>query len=365
MLKIATFNLENLFVRPSAMNQTDDSIGKSAIEDHAIANSIIDKEIYSPTDKATLIELCKKYKWHYMSLPKSSYIILQKIRGQLFKKSQSGVLSVIADGRADWVGWFDLRKEDVSWKATYNTGRVIKEVNPDILITVEIENRPTLEKFNEQVLKAQFNLDYKYYMAIDGNDERGIDLGILSKYPIDQIRSHVDDLNANGSKTFSRDCPEYDVILPNNQRIVIIPNHFKSKRNGDDQASKDRRTLQAKKALDIAKNALERSNYILIGGDLNDTPDSDPIKELLKDGFVDVMDHNTYPTDRPGTYNTGLATSKIDYLIMSPDLRRNLTETGIERRGSYHPNTWEPFDTVTKASEEASDHHLVWATFNL
>jgi hypothetical protein len=33
--------------------------------------------------------------------------------------------------------------------------------------------------------------------------------------------------------------------------------------------------------------------------------------------------------------------------------------------GSYHPSTWTPFDTVTKASDEASDHHLVWADLDL
>jgi exonuclease III len=111
--------------------------------------------------------------------------------------------------------------------------------------------------------------------------------------------------------------------------------------------------------------ALNRSQLVLIGGDLNDTPQSVPIKEVLKDGFVDVIDHPSYPQDRKGTYDTGLDNNKIDYLIMSPALRGKLTDTGIERRGTYHPKLWASFDTVTKSSEEASDHHLVWATFNL
>jgi len=49
---------------------------------------------------------------------------------------------------------------------------------------------------------------------------------------------------------------------------------------------------------------------------------------------------------------------------MSPALRTQLLDVGIERRGSYHPGTWMPFDTVTKTSEEASDHQLVWANFD-
>ncbi|HYN25891.1 MAG TPA: endonuclease/exonuclease/phosphatase family protein, partial [Pyrinomonadaceae bacterium] len=295
--------------------------------------------------------------------PRNALVQLQKIRGRLFRKPQNGPVEVVADGRADWVGWFELLREDVKWAATFNTGRVINEIRPDILITVEVENRPTLDRFNEQVLGSEFNFKYPHFMVIDGNDQRGIDLGILSNYPIAEIRSHVDDLMPNSERLFSRDCPEFDIIL-SGERLVVLPNHLKSKRNGNDQASMDKREAQAKGAHDIAVSALSRSPFVLLGGDLNDTPDSVPLASLFTDGFQDVMSHPNYPVDRPGTYQTGLPNHKLDYLIMSPQLRAKLQNTGIERRGSYHPSTWQAFDTVTKASEEASDHHLVWADFD-
>jgi endonuclease/exonuclease/phosphatase family metal-dependent hydrolase len=313
-----------------------------------------------------LLALTQKYKWHELNPPKSSLVTLQKIRGQLFKKPRQGNVTVVANGRADWTGWFELRREDVTWKATYNTARVISETRPDILITVEIENRPTLKRFNEQVLEATFEFAYPYFMVIDGNDDRGIDVGIMSRFPIAEIRSHVHDLKPDGTgQLFSRDCPEFDIILPGNERLIILSNHFKSKRNGNDEASRTLRKMQAKRAKEIALEALTRSSLVLIGGDLNDTPESTPLTPLFTNGFTDVMAHPSYPQDRPGTFQTGLETQKIDYLIMSPTLKTNLVNTGIERRGSYHPNLWIPFDTVTKASEEASDHHLVWADFNV
>jgi endonuclease/exonuclease/phosphatase family metal-dependent hydrolase len=363
MIKIATFNLENLFTRPVAMNAETDAEGRKAIEDHATANAIVAKPVYSQDDKDTLIELSAKYKWHILNPPKNSMVQLQKIRGQLFRKPKNDPLEVVAEGRDSWVGWFELLREDVKWQATFNTGRVIQAINPDILITVEVENRPTLERFNKQVLEAQFGFSYKHFMVIDGNDTRGIDLGIMSRFPITEIRSHVDDPTASGF-VFSRDCPEYDIVLPSGERIVILPNHLKSKRNGNDQDSQDRRKLQADRAHAIALSALNRSGFVLVGGDLNDTPDSTSLANLFTDGFDDVMSHPDYPTDRPGTFETGLAGNKIDYLIMSPALQAKLLTTGIERRGSYHPRTWEPFDTVTNKTEEASDHHLVWADFD-
>jgi hypothetical protein len=103
---------------------------------------------------------------------------------------------------------------------------------------------------------------------------------------------------------------------------------------------------------------------VILGGDLNDVPTSAPLASLFTDDFVDVSTHPDWPTDRPGTYGTGLATGKFDYLIMSAQLKAKLQHVGIERRGSYHPTVWKSLDTVDTNSE-ASDHHLVWADFDL
>jgi len=364
MIRIATFNLENLFTRPSAMNQESEADGRQAIEDQAELNLIVSKDVYSQSDKDRLIELSNRYKFHLLDPPKSALVQLQKIRGKLFRKPQNGPLEVAANGRGEWTGWFELRRGDVKWEATYNTGRVIRERRPDILVIVEVENRPTLKRFCDQVLDAEFQLGYPHFMVIDGNDDRGIDVGIASLFPIVQMRSHVDDPGPGGKPVFSRDCPEFDVQLPNGMRIVVLANHFKSKRNGDNQASLDRRRTQAERAHEIAVAALSRSDLLVLGGDLNDTPDSSALASLFTDGFADISTHPNYPTDRPGTYGTGLKSQKLDYLIMSEQLRTHLQDVGIERRGSYHPNLWEHFDTVDKTSE-ASDHHLVWADFDL
>lgn len=116
MIRIASFNLENLFTRPSAMNEDTDAEGRQAIEDHAIANAIVEKPVYSDDDKEKLIELSKRYKWHLLNQPRSSLVQLQKIRGNLFRQPHNADLQVAANGRADWVGWFELLRESISWK---------------------------------------------------------------------------------------------------------------------------------------------------------------------------------------------------------------------------------------------------------
>lgn len=364
-LRIATFNCENLFSRPLAMKDGMGASGQKAIDHHAELNRIVAKDVYDAADMARLIALDTLYKFSAMNTPSNSLVLLNKIRGQLFKRTQAGVVTVVAAGRADWTGWFTLRSNDVTWAATYNTGRVITETNADIQVVIEVEDRPTLNRFNEQVLGAKFNKAYPHVMLIDGNDDRGIDVGILSRFPIRAMKSHIDDRNAEGERTYSRDCPEYLIELPSGRKLMVLPNHFKSKRGGNSQPAQDRRQAQADGAHRIAVQALAQTQLVLIAGDLNDTPDFPKFAALWQDGFTDVQSHVNYPVDRPGTFDTGTKANKIDYLIMSPRLRARLRASGIERRGSYHPGAWAPFDTVTQKADEASDHHLVWADFAL
>lgn len=211
-LRVATFNMENLFTRPSAMADGAGAKGQAAIDDHATLNSLVAKDMYSDHDKAILLDLAKRYGFAALNPPSNALVLLNKVRGQLYSTS-GGATIVKAKGRGDWTGWFELRMNDIKWTAIYNTGRVVSEISPDILVCVEVESRPTLMRFNEQVLKAEFHNEYPHVMVIDGNDMRGIDVGILSRYPINRIRSHVDDKNQTGELTFSRDCPEYVIQL--------------------------------------------------------------------------------------------------------------------------------------------------------
>jgi hypothetical protein len=81
-------------------------------------------------------------------------------------------------------------------------------------------------------------------MLIDGNDDRGIDVGLMSRYPITQIASHVDDADDQGI-IFSRDCAEYIVDTPEGHNLLMLVNHLKSKGSGTAGDSDAKRKRQA------------------------------------------------------------------------------------------------------------------------
>jgi endonuclease/exonuclease/phosphatase family metal-dependent hydrolase len=210
-------------------------------------------------------------------------------------------------------------------------------------------------------------------MLIDGNDERGIDVGLLTKptFTIESIVSHVDDM-IDGRRIFGRDCPEYTVQIDDTTRVLAMVNHLKSKGYGTAAQSDARRKEQAqrvRKIYDLRKS--QGISLIAIVGDFNDTPDSDPLKPLLSDGsdLRDIFDHPQFQGDgRPGTYGNGTKSNKIDYLLLSPALFNKVSAGGIWRNGVWggkNGTLFEHYDEMTQSCHAASDHAAVWADLDL
>lgn len=173
------------------------------------------------------------------------FAILRQNRGSLVKRPQSGGLEIVADGRSDWIGFVDLKLEAVNELATRMTAKVISTVKADVIGLIEAESRPSLVKFHDQILKPA-GITYDQIMLIDGNDDRGIDVGIMTRsgFKLESMRSHVDDAD-NGKRIFSRDCAEYHLTTPSGQSLFVLVNHFKSKGFGSQADSNKERKAQA------------------------------------------------------------------------------------------------------------------------
>jgi endonuclease/exonuclease/phosphatase family metal-dependent hydrolase len=267
------------------------------------------------------------------------------------------------------VGWIEFAKDDFFNQAQIaNTGLVVSEVKADIQLMVEVEDRPALVRFNNQVLGEIHKLvPYEHNLLVDGNDDRGIDIGVLSRYPVRCVRSHTDYRDEAGpDPVFSRDCPEYEVMLPKGRKLWVLGNHFKSKGYGSQSSSNQKRERQAAAVAKLYAEAIKRSKFVIVAGDLNDFPTSPFLAPLLAETDLrDVMTHPSY-SGLPGTFDTcKSASQKIDYILLSPALWERVQAVGVERRGIYAPRTFPHFDTVTSDHNAASDHGAVWVDLNL
>ena len=90
--------------------------------------------------------------------------------------------------------------ETINERSIEKTGPVIRDVNTVVFCFIEVENRIALYHFNDTVIPKVNGKEYDHVMLTDGNHDRGIDVGIMTRKPFDieSIASHVDDTDAKG-----------------------------------------------------------------------------------------------------------------------------------------------------------------------
>lgn len=368
-MRLAAYNVENLFDRAKAMNQATWAEGRPILEHFAKLNQLLGQVTYSAPDRRRMAEL-----FIALDLEKSDageFVILRS-RGDLIRRPGGGGVEVVAEGRADWAGSLELRTEPIDEHAMRNTARVLKDLEADVLGVVEAESRPVLHDFNRLILPAVGGRPYRHIMVIDGNDERGIDVGLATRdgYPINPIQSHVDDVNASGDPIFSRDCPEYTVMTPGGNKVVVMVNHLKSKGYGTQASSNARRRVQAERVKEIYEGLRAAGQeHVAVIGDLNDTPGSEPLEPLLE--RTDLKDAFLHPDfddgGHPGTYGPCTARNKIDYLLLSPRLYGQVEKGGVWRTGMWPGKRpkWEVYPEVARPQEAASDHAAIWVDLDV
>lgn len=277
-------------------------------------------------------------------------------------KSQSSLIeaSQVALGYLPGTAFGKYPSNYVVWDTERRSlaARALKEpdgVLPDILCLQEVENIHAIRIFNERYLDSY----YPYSFLVDGYDPRNIDVGLLSRFPIDKVRSHIDAFDDRGDRIFSRDCLEADIELPDNSTLTLFLNHLKSKlvtkERGESEADYHAKMLNSHRkrlsqAQHVAQYVDERFHsqhnqalYAVIG-DFNDTAyspwlasltNSPNLKDILK-AYRNTDDRWTY------YWRSGGHVSQIDFILVSRalDNRINAAITSdpskkphIERKG--------------------------------
>jgi len=143
-MKITTFNIQNLFHRDRSLldKPFDDCSAEWTIE----IDQLMAKIKRTDKDNLRLRELsCMLGIDNSLQLP---YAVVKRKSGFLFLKGMNYSKELKAGELTDWNGWIALQNIPIEPLAIENKARVIADINPDILILQEIEDRASLEELN-------------------------------------------------------------------------------------------------------------------------------------------------------------------------------------------------------------------------
>jgi endonuclease/exonuclease/phosphatase family metal-dependent hydrolase len=138
-------------------------------------------------------------------------------------------------------------------------------------------------------------------------------------FEFETAHTHIFDRRDNDQPIFSRDCPEYVIRTPGGNDVLVLGNHFKSKRGGGDA----QRRRQATRVRDIVNQRLAAHPNLL--GDLNDTPDSPTLAPLLKETPLEDISASPHFDDGgfPGTFDAqSEQPARLPPALAQPDGRR-------------------------------------------
>lgn len=255
-------------------------------------------------------------------------------------------------------------------EARQRLGERILSVGPDVLAVQEIEDEPTLAGFEEKELGGA----YPHRVFVEGNDARLIDVGLLSKLPVGEVRSYRRWVHPGlpEKPIFRRDLLVAEILSSDRARRLcwVAVTQLKSryldwrikdprKRQEAEREATRIRRLEAESVAAIAERFPARDPWFLCG-DLNDAPDSPALEPLLDEEHgvgVNLLARFTRTPEERWTcshHQTGTprAFEQLDYILALRGVSR-VNRAWVLRR------------ETSPAKPDASDHDPVFCEVEL
>ncbi len=297
-------------------------------------------------------------------------------------------LQTFFDGTKDGFEYSDFQKSG-NWNTQTYTVRLqrlcqfISQVNADIYVFEEIENEAVIHDISNQLSASGHNWNQKKfwnYSAFAKQEETAIGIGIISRYPLSEVKAHAMDIRLhNQSQPQTRYMLETALSI-GGRKVLLLANHWKSKSGGEEKSEIWRdwqENLLAKRLAQLTK-AAEPDIPIIICGDFNrDAADficnfeeNTGQNTLLR--YADFQSTDFVPVrslwfTSEGTFATKTGSYWYDDTWEHID---NIMLTGSISASEFRPMTdspWAnaqgiPFGYKIYSGEGWSDHLPLWAT---
>jgi endonuclease/exonuclease/phosphatase family metal-dependent hydrolase len=198
---------------------------------------------------------------------------------------------------------------------------IINSLEPDLVALQEVDNKTGRAKGLDLTAELSQRTGMKgiFGKAMD-YDGGGYGEAVLSRHPVIETKNN---LLPHTDKAEPRAALEVHIELPSGVKMAFVGTHL------DHQRDQNNRMMQAKRIMELYENS---DLPIILAGDLNATPGSDPINLLLGQWSYAAQDNPkpTHPSTKPAR--------KIDYIMYKPKDRWKVVEVRVidEKVASDH-----------------------------
>ncbi len=172
------------------------------------------------------------------------------------------------------LGTFNVRNLAVSDPPAKRQGvaEILGRLASDVVLLEEVGGAAALDGLAAEPVIAE---RYPYRIEVEGNDQRGFGLALLSTLPPAEVKTHRYD--SFGGYRYTRDCLEVHFDLGRG-RLVLLGIHFRAKVADDPE----HRLAEAQETRRIADRLLENDPELglVVLGDFNDDPGSPALEAL-------------------------------------------------------------------------------------
>jgi hypothetical protein len=363
-MKVATFNMENIFQRHMRLIK---KFRESRLADwEEELNALMRKEQKSVGDTERIEELLEFLGFNKQK--SAPCFELKRFASSFGIRMNHSRYLPKASLLTDWEGWMQLASQPISQQAILHKAQVISDVDPDILFLQEVEDRNALVEFNKVFLQKEFELDYKEVYFSPTNDAYDRGMGILLKpgYRVNSIKTHVNERDDLGVLLFDFDVLEVVVTKPCGSQFLFLHAHFTCSENT---------TIKAQ-AIYLANLYSKRSavfEKVVVLGCLQLPSFSKELSPVFKQTKLKLVSRHTEFSVMPdlgidasyhrlGGYRKGVNIKQQDYILLPPNLYSKVQACGLNRLAMWPEKRpqWKLYPTVKKQSQAASGHPVLW-----
>lgn len=247
----------------------------------------------------------------------------------------------------------------------------VDDAGPDVLMLIEVENENVLNIWNKDYLQKA---GYKTVVLLEGPDKRGIDVGLMSRYPVvgkpvlHKIPWKPENDKDKQWMEQSRGVLEVTLKAPNGDPITFFVAHFPSQANPT-YWRRQAADFLAKLIKDKGPNAM-----VMAGGDLNITHEEEQKELFFKKTLSEAgaVSHLVGCKDCPGTHNYRKSWSFLDAHVygkalladgtgsyqMEPNTIDVIRYSDVHLKKGKYPKRWD-YDRL----EGVADHFPLYVRF--